>query len=310
MDFDRLMLASRLPGKPWKAEALARLVAGIVVCCFAGAVVGMMIGHSSEPHHQTTVRFLFFSISAIACFVGAVCVLVRPWPFEDFLPKLLTLLLCVYGGGFLMWLAHRLVNEKKEIDNPTITMLIGILACQGMAVVLVHFFLREHKIRWSEAFGFSLDTGHALLTGAIVGLCVLPVAWGLEIVSSFLLQLVTSQPPQEQETVHILRNTEGWENRLVLGVATIIIAPVAEEIFFRGILYPCIKRYGYPRLAWWVTALTFAAVHVNLATFLPLALLAFVLIWLYERTGNLLACILTHSIFNAANFILLYLTGN
>lgn len=307
MDFDRLMQTGRLPEKPWRIDALVRLVVAIVVCCFGGAVVGMMVGYFSQPKHPATLSFSVFSITALACFVAAVFVLVRPWPFDDFLRKLLTLLLCTYGGFFLMWLAHRLVDEKKEIDNPTIDMLIGILACQGMAVVLVRFFLREHHIGWSESFGFSTDTGRAILVGTVVGLLALPVTWGLELVSSDLLQWLTHQQPQEQEAVHILQRTEGWENRLVLGLATIIIAPVAEEIFFRGILYPFIKRLGYRRLAWWVTALVFAAVHVNVATFIPLAFLAFVLIWIYEHTGNLLACIVTHSLFNAANFIALYL---
>jgi membrane protease YdiL (CAAX protease family) len=42
-------------------------------------------------------------------------------------------------------------------------------------------------------------------------------------------------------------------------------------------------------------------------TFVPLTVLAFTLIWLYERTDNLLAPILTHSLFNTTNFVWLLL---
>jgi membrane protease YdiL (CAAX protease family) len=38
--------------------------------------------------------------------------------------------------------------------------------------------------------------------------------------------------------------------------------------------------------------------------FLPLTLLALALTWLYERTNNLLAPILAHSLFNGVNFLL------
>jgi len=46
--------------------------------------------------------------------------------------------------------------------------------------------------------------------------------------------------------------------------------------------------------------------HMNLITFVPLTILALVLTALYERTGNLLAPIATHALFNGMNFTLLY----
>jgi len=57
----------------------------------------------------------------------------------------------------------------------------------------------------------------------------------------------------------------------------------------------------------WGTAVIFAAIHMNVATFLPLACLALALALLYERTNNLLASITAHALFNGFNFTLLYL---
>jgi membrane protease YdiL (CAAX protease family) len=84
---------------------------------------------------------------------------------------------------------------------------------------------------------------------------------------------------------------------------------VAEELLFRGVLFPGIRDLGFPRLAVWGNSLLFAGVHLNLATFLPLLLLARVLTRLYEKTGNLVSCITAHSLFNALNFLLLFLTS-
>jgi membrane protease YdiL (CAAX protease family) len=105
--------------------------------------------------------------------------------------------------------------------------------------------------------------------------------------------------------VQVVRSAGTISQRVILGIILILIAPPAEELLFRGVLYPAIKQRGFPRLALWGSSLAFAAVHVNLATFLPLTLLALVLVWLYERTNNLLAAITTHSLFNALNFLLL-----
>jgi hypothetical protein len=76
---------------------------------------------------------------------------------------------------------------------------------------------------------------------------------------------------------------------IYFGVVAIVVAPVVEEILFRGILYPAIKELGRPRLALWGTAILFALSHENAMSLLPLTFLALVLTWLYERTDNLLA---------------------
>ena len=292
--------------KPWRADAIVRLGASVVICCLMGAVVAEVFRYFGAPPGRATVWFVALSIGAFGCFGGALLTLMRPWPFESYMQKLLVLLCCVWAAFFLMWLAERLLPRQDEIENSTITVLITVLAFQGAALVLVHFFLREHHTNWAAGFGFDNNTGHALLLGACVGIIVLPVIWVILILSSLALESLNFHT-HEQEIVVILRSTEGWENRLVMGIATIAIAPFAEEILFRGILYPTIKRTGHQQLALWTTALVFAAIHLDVEKFLPLAFLAIVLIYLYEYTGNLLACIAAHSLFNAANFIALYL---
>jgi membrane protease YdiL (CAAX protease family) len=126
------------------------------------------------------------------------------------------------------------------------------------------------------------------------------------------VRLITHVPrlalkPEEQLSVQVLRQAFSWFDRAILGIATIALAPVAEEILFRGILYPAIKQAGFKRLALWGTALLFAAIHVNLETFIPLFALAIVLTVLYEKTNNLLAPITAHAAFNALNFASLYM---
>jgi membrane protease YdiL (CAAX protease family) len=83
------------------------------------------------------------------------------------------------------------------------------------------------------------------------------------------------------------------------------LAPVAEEILFRGILYPLMRRISNPCAAIWVTSVIFGVFHMNAMTFLPLTLLGATLALLYEKTGNLMSPILAHSLFNLANFFLL-----
>ena len=85
-----------------------------------------------------------------------------------------------------------------------------------------------------------------------------------------------------------------------------MLAPVAEEFIFRGVLFPFVKQLGYPKLAWFGVSFLFALIHVNAPTLVPLFVLALVLTWLYQKTDCLLAPIAAHSLFNTANLIILF----
>jgi len=135
-------------------------------------------------------------------------------------------------------------------------------------------------------------------------IAILPVAWGLQIISMNALTRA-GWPPEEQFAVTLLAGTKSWWMRVYLGAFAVVLAPVAEEFIFRGMLYPFVKQLGWPRLAWFGVSFAFALVHDDAATFVPLFVLALALTWLYEKTDNLLAPIAAHSLFNAANLVIL-----
>lgn len=228
----------------------------------------------------------------------------KPWKPEAVLRLFTGVFLCVFAGVILMSAAHPVKPTDNNISIGRVV--FAALSFQGAALVLIWFFLRRHWTRWKEAFGFANDWKHALLFGAIGAFLFLPIGFGLQWVSAELMTRFNG-PPAEQEAVKALSLVTNWSERMTLIVVTIVLAPIAEEMLFRGILYPMIKQLGFPRLAWWGVSALFAAIHFNLAIFPPLLVLALLLTLLYERTNNLLAPIVTHSLFNAANFALFYL---
>jgi membrane protease YdiL (CAAX protease family) len=132
----------------------------------------------------------------------------------------------------------------------------------------------------------------------------LPITLGLAELSSSLL-VYLSQPVVTQQSVQALQKASSVVEIIYFGIMAIVAAPIVEETIYRGIIYPAIKQEGFPKTAMWATSILFAWSHFNLMTFIPLLFLSAVLIFLYETTDNLLAPMLTHSLFNAANFILL-----
>jgi membrane protease YdiL (CAAX protease family) len=290
--------------REWKAEAVVRLLVGIFICIFAGGVVSGALRFEPRPADPSVV-WRFYGVSVLALgFLGAALVLLhRPWTLETFKRQSIWLVVICYVGLMLSLLPGRWAGKASGIGIPE--MVLATLSFQGAAVVLITLFLRFHQTGWREAFGFDVAPARALTLGFLVILAFLPLAWGMQMVSGLVLERL-GYDPQEQIAVQALRLSSSVPLRLALGAVSIVLAPVAEEALFRGIFYPAIKRLGYPRLAWIGTSVLFAAIHLNVLTFLPLLVLALGLVMLYERTGNLLAPIAAHACFNALNFALLF----
>jgi membrane protease YdiL (CAAX protease family) len=195
-----------------------------------------------------------------------------------------------------------LAKEAGQRQKDLFLFVVGVFSFHGVGLVLVDVFVRQHRTTWREAFGFGEPRwGRALALALIVGIVILPIAWSLMEVSAKVLSLF-DMPVEQQQAVKVLQSAKNNMDFLYHGVAAILIAPFVEELVFRGILYPAIKGAGFRKLALWGTSMFFALTHGNLMIFVPLTVLAIILTFLYETTNNLLAPIVTHSFFNAANF--------
>jgi membrane protease YdiL (CAAX protease family) len=107
-----------------------------------------------------------------------------------------------------------------------------------------------------------------------------------------------------QDTVRLLQNSNDPVILSLMGFAAVFVAPVCEEIIFRGYFYAAAKKFAGPWVAAICSALIFAAAHGNLAALLPLFILALVLVVLYEKTGSLWAPIGVHFCFNGATVLI------
>ena len=204
------------------------------------------------------------------------------------------------GIGMLISLLTRGATDPKAV--PTVgRVIVSALLFQVVLLAMIWRFLREQNIRWSEGFGLRRDVVNALGLGALVIGVFLPIAALLQGAAISVMKHFNIETPM-QTVLQALLNSSSPGAIAALGAVTVLVAPLAEELLFRGILYPTIKQLGFPRAAVWGTSVLFALIHNNLAAFVPLMLMAIVLVWLYEKSDNLLAPIAAHVIFNAVNF--------
>ena len=191
---------------------------------------------------------------------------------------------------------------------------VTVLPVAILVAVTVWFQVNHRVYRspvWlADTFGFNRNnTGRCLMLGLVTGLGLVLISMVLALLTSQLIQAFGDQVEPQKLVTLIAEESAKKENiptLIFFVVMAVVVAPIAEEILFRGILYPAIKQIGYPRLAAIGTAFLFALFHVNLLTFASLTVVALGLIALYEFTDNLLAPITAHAVFNASNLIMLF----
>ena len=185
-------------------------------------------------------------------------------------------------------------------------MVVMGLSFQLGALIWIWIYVREAGVSLKEAFGFSSGSPmRAVVLGLTAGILFLPFAWGVRQLCSGAMTWLHLDPNPQAVVEELSAEGLSLWKKLFFGMISIILAPVAEELFFRGIIYPTVKQAGFPRLALWGTAALFGLFHINVVTFVPLALFGVALSLLYEKTNNLLTTICAHGIFNTINFFLL-----
>ncbi|MFD0893150.1 CPBP family intramembrane metalloprotease [Luteolibacter ambystomatis] len=110
-----------------------------------------------------------------------------------------------------------------------------------------------------------------------------------------------------QDTVKLLKESKDPVILGLMALIAVVVAPLCEEIIFRGYLYPVAKRFAGAWPAAIFSALVFGAAHGNLTALLPLFLLALLLVWLYEKTGSLWSTIAVHFCFNGATVLIQFI---
>jgi len=229
----------------------------------------------------------------------------KPWRSEAVIQFCAVQLLCFCFGVMTVSLLQKAGFTAFKTPDGFGAVLLGTLSFQGATWVLIYFFLRHHQVRWREVFGLRESRWlRTVLLVLLTVLVILPIASWLKHASVLVLGKI-GWPPEEQTAVMLLAGAQSWWIRVYLGVFAVVMAPVAEEFIFRGVLYPFVKQLGSPRYALFGINAIFALIHMDAATLVPLFALALALTWLYERTDNLLAPITAHSLFNVANLVVL-----
>ncbi len=200
-----------------------------------------------------------------------------------------------------------------------------------VSTVILQILFSVCSLLFARKAGVSITLGDiavALRYGvAFFAVCASAVlACGVAI--SILYKIIFGESIEAQMAVEMFMNIDSIWVKVLAGVSIIILAPISEELFFRGLLYPSAKGwiamfFGIEKndtldtfekkfklkvstvSAAIIVSILFSLIHSSLFAALPIFLMGILLVCCYEKTNSILAPIIAHSLFNLANVLII-----
>ena len=139
---------------------------------------------------------------------------------------------------------------------------------------------------------------------AIVGLMLYFLLAGLVVlIFQAIFPWFNAEEAQDVGFNNLVSNTD----RLIAFVALVAVAPIAEELIFRGWLYGKLRLRIYLPVAILLTSLLFAVLHGQWNVGVNVFVMSIVLCLQRELTGTIYSGVLLHMLKNAIAFWLLYM---
>lgn len=143
------------------------------------------------------------------------------------------------------------------------------------------------------------------ITLAAIGLAAL--AWLIYIAAAAALTPLLN-PDQQDVTEELGTDKSSALSLVVAGLLIVVLAPLSEELFFRGFMFASLRRAMPLWPAALIAAVVWGSLHLsggNIGVAIQLSVFGVILAWLYERSGTLWAPIAAHALNNTIAFILL-----
>lgn len=184
------------------------------------------------------------------------------------------------------------------------------MAAKMIAALLMLHFLRTQRL-FAEPRPERWSTGRTMLAAVPLTISSTAVSMTLLIVST----LVSAWFVDSQVSHPVLRGLDnsdwGVWGKVQLAIGAIIVAPLFEEFYFRGLLLRA--AWFVSRRVWiavLVSGIAFGLIHSGIPQHMfPLAVFGAILAVIRIKTGSIALCVLVHALFNLRPFVLIWFGG-
>lgn len=215
-----------------------------------------------------------------------------PWLAELGLLALILLLASRIVLPYLLaWFPSAAPNEPPQMSTNLVVASLGNVAIAAFVV-----FLGVHGRGGQGAdFGLRGTSARGITLGLLLLVACAPAFLGLSVLVAKASHAIGLDP--RQQLVRALAEDDSLRESLLVVLAIVAIAPVLEELLFRGILQGALRASVGPVAAVLGSSLVFAVSH-DLQSSPLVFVLAVALGTAYETTRSLVPSIVAHAAFN------------
>lgn len=222
---------------------------------------------------------------------------VVPWRLGDTIKGVAAVVL---GGAGLLAIAVAL--NRTGLTSGTGASLLAAAMLESVLIVSAWTFsVRRYQCSF-EVLGFRSVRGYHFWLIPFVALIASLVVTGVYITIVEGLGVDVLVPPELSES---FEKPEGM-SRLALAFVVVVMAPVAEETFFRGFVLQGLAHWAGPIGAAAGSSVLFALSHASIGMLIPVFLSGLILAWAFMKTRSLTPGIFAHSMQNSLAFAIAF----
>jgi uncharacterized protein len=225
------------------------------------------------------------------------------WTLRDMLFSILFLIAILTGIYFGITRIVIALKIGEGISSSNITNL-SFSVLYGIQVILMLGVVWFYAIYWRRARWRDLGlTYYSIIKSIWYSFLALLLIMLINFVYVILMTRIFKISPPSSKIEELITNKN--VSYLMLLIIVSVVAPICEEIFFRGFLFQGFKkRLGVPA-GIMISSVLFSAAHLDLYNFLPLLAIGWVLAYLFHKTKSLLPVIFLHAIYNLILILIL-----
>ncbi len=221
-----------------------------------------------------------------------------PWTVIDALEIVAILIFAMVFVGEIAEIVWANVFEETSgpLGRPILLLGQYVLVAVACLTLILHRVNRRSQ-RPLISLGLRMRNGWRMAVTGAGGYGTFLAA--LMLAALALRGLVGDAVPLGQAGEPLMGSVDTAGEILIYFLLACVLAPIFEEIVFRGYVYAGLRRVASPRWAMLLGGLIFASVHMNPAAMVIITLIGILLCYLYERTRSLLPGMVAHSLHNA-----------
>ena len=190
-------------------------------------------------------------------------------------------------------------------DSITFQMLSFCLFGLIISTLILWINYKKEKL----SFGLSIKNLKYVIWTPLIYLITIVLLLFVGLLNQYLLTNFFDIEIKPQEILEKFKELENSFEISIFVIGSAVVAPIYEELLFRGIIFPKLIQKTNFTIALLLSSLLFAVLHFHLSALLPLFFLSIILSFTYLYTSTIWASISLHALFNLISIIAVKFIG-